>query len=461
MQKNEMRGMNVSPARGSLPGPAGFGAAAHVLRVFQNPSSGKPVPGEPISLLLSLQQTLDNWKISKKMSTPSSLPEKILQLKTSSVFRELKVLDSACSRRVKFGDREYINLSSNNYLGLATDPVVLESAEKALKNYGAGAGSARLICGNNRLYEMLEERLASFKRTEAALVFSTGYMANLGIISAMAELFDEKGVILMDRLCHASIIDGCRLSGARFARYRHNDIADLAAHIQRSSCRFIITEGVFSMDGDLGNLPGILKASEASATMLMVDDAHSTGVIGAGGRGAVEHFGLEGMVDIQMGTLGKAIGSFGAYVAGSKDIITYIINRARPFIFTTGLPPSALGASLAALDIIENEPHRRAILWENQAYFLRCLKELGFDTGNCQSQIIPVMIGDSGKCLEFSMMLLAAGIYAPAIRPPTVPDGMARIRMTLMATHTREDLDYSLEMIEQAGKKLGINPDYS
>ena len=349
-----------------------------------------------------------------------------------------------------------LNLSSNNYLGLSTHPKVKEAASQAIQRYGIGTGASALISGHTQLHQELAEKIAQFKGTEAALIFSTGYMANVGTLSA---LLGEGDLVYVDRLSHASIIDGCRLSKATLRVYPHRDTQSLSRHLKRANPRtltLIVTDGAFSMDGDLAPLPDIVELAKQHGAMVMVDDAHATGVLGPTGRGTIEHFVLEGQIPIQMGTLSKALGAFGAYVAGSKDLITYLINRARSYIYTTALPTPMVAASLAALELLQKEPQIRQQLWDNCSYYKQGIKTLGYDTLQSETPIIPLLIGESSLALKVSEQLLAHGVYAPAIRPPTVPQGMARIRTSLMSTHTREDLDYALELLHKVGKGLGI-----
>ncbi|MGH7272942.1 MAG: 8-amino-7-oxononanoate synthase, partial [Nitrospiria bacterium] len=331
-----------------------------------------------------------------------------------------------------------------------------EAVIHAIHRYGIGTGASPLISGHTTLHQELAEKVARFKGTEAALIFSTGYMANVGILSA---LLGDGDLVFVDRLSHASIIDGCRMSRATLRVFPHRDPRSLARRLQRVSPSqriLIVTDGVFSMDGDLAPLPEIVKLAKRHDAMVMVDDAHATGVLGATGRGTIEHFGLEGQIPIQMGTLSKAIGAFGAYVAGSQELITYLINRSRSYIYTTSLPTAFAAASLVALDLIEKEPQIRQQLWDNREYYENGIKALGYDTLQSETPIIPLLVGETSLALEMSNQLLAHGVFAPAIRPPTVPQDMARIRTSLMSTHTRGDLDFALEVLQKVGKGLGI-----
>ena len=362
-----------------------------------------------------------------------------------SLLRRLRTIESAPGTEVELEGHRVLLLSSNNYLDLATHPRVTEAAINAIRRYGVGAGASRLVCGSLRPHRELEERLAAFKRVEAALVFTTGYQANLGLIPTLAE---ERAVIYADRLCHASLIDGCRLCEASLRIYRHRDHAHLSRLLQKSHApALVVTDGVFSMDGDVAPLPELYKVVGQSDATLVVDDAHGTGVMGETGRGTVEHCGLEGQPIVQMGTLSKALGGLGGFVAGSRDLINYLMNRARPFIYTTALPPALAAAAIAALEVIEAEPERRARLWSLRHRLHEGIRQVGFDTLDSQSPIIPLLVGDTDAALALSEALLAHDIYAPAIRPPTIPAGTSRIRMSVTAGHTPEQIDYVLEAL--------------
>jgi len=352
--------------------------------------------------------------------------------------------------------RSVILLASNNYLGLADHPRITAAAISAIQRYGFGSGASRLISGNSALHRSLEDRIARFKRTEAALVFSTGYMANTGILSC---LIPPEGLLIADRLSHASLIDGCRLNGSRFKVYEHKNTVQLnrlLAKKPEGQPAVVVTDGVFSMDGDIAPIDELVRIGKRYGATVFVDDAHATGVIGVEGRGSLEHFGIDPQDAIQMGTLGKALGCFGAYVAGSRVLIEYLTNKAKSFVYTTALPPTAAAAALAAFEILEEEPEHRERLWVNRNFYAEGLKSLGFDTMDSETPIIPILIGDTGSALRFSERLLEAGIFAPAIRPPTVPKGSARLRTTVMATHTRADLEYVLETLGKIGHSLEI-----
>ncbi|MBW2038334.1 MAG: 8-amino-7-oxononanoate synthase [Deltaproteobacteria bacterium] len=377
------------------------------------------------------------------------------EIKGRDLYRRLRLIHGAQSARVQIEGKEVVLISSNNYLGLAEHPALKEAAIQALEHYGCGAGASRSISGTMELHKELEERMARFKGCEAALLFSNGYMANLGLLTT---LVGEEDLILSDKLNHASIVDGCRLSKAEVWVYRHRDMDHLETLLKMSSHRrrLIVIDGVFSMEGDITPLPQIRELANRYGAMVMVDDAHAMGVLGKGGRGTAEHFGLMGQVEIQMGTLGKALGGFGAYVSGSRVLIDYLINRCRTFMYTTALPPAIAAMALAALEIVEAEPQRRERLWENTHYFTNGLKEMGFDTLGSETPIVPILIGDNALTMEADRRLIERGIFAQGIRPPTVPSQSSRLRASLMATHTREDLDLALDSFQEVGKELGL-----
>jgi len=377
-------------------------------------------------------------------------------LAAHSLLRQLRPLGSATGPAVTIGGRTVILLASNDYLGLTTHPEVVQAAIRATEEYGTGAGASRLVCGTLPPHEQLETALAAFKRTPAALAFGSGYQANLGIIPA---LIGKGGLILADRLSHASLIDGCRLSGADFRVYRHKDLDHLESLLKRRTANrpvVIVTDGLFSMDGDLAPLPELTALATRFGAMLYVDDAHGTGVMGASGRGTLEHFGVEHQIPFHMGTLGKALGSSGAYLAGSADLIQYLINTCKPFMFTTAPPPSAAAAATAALAVIQNDPARLARLWENRERLYTGLRRIGFRLTETVSPILPILVGQAETALTFAEHLLAQGVYAPAIRPPTVPEATSRIRVTVTSEHTAAQLDAALAAFEQAGTAAGI-----
>ncbi len=365
-------------------------------------------------------------------------------LEEKGLRRRLRTLDGPQNRKIILEGKEVLNFCSNNYLGLADDARLRGAAVDEIAENGLGSGASRLVCGNMRAHAELEERLAQFKGVEAALVFSSGYMANVGVISSVV---GEGDIVLSDKLNHASIIDGILLSRAHFKRYPHNDMNALENFLKKSESykkRLIITDTLFSMDGDVAPLEKIVSLAQKYDALVMVDEAHAFGVFGKKGKGLVEHLGLEGKIDIQMGTLSKAAGSFGAYVCGSEELISFLINRARSFIYTTAMPPSIAAASLKAVDIIEHEPKRREQLWNNTNFLKKELGRLGFDTMNSASPIIPILLKDSKKALLFSQKLFEEGIFVQAIRPPTVPVNTARLRVTVMATHSRADLEFAI-----------------
>jgi len=357
---------------------------------------------------------------------------------------------------VNHAGRRAILLSSNDYLGLATHPEVVQAAIKAIEQYGAGSGASRLVSGTLPPHVSLEGMLARFKRADASLVFGAGYLANVGVIP---NLIGRGGLIIADRLCHASLIDGCRLSQADFRVFRHGDCAHLETLLRRRAGArrtLIITEGLFSMDGDLAPLADLVLLAERYDAMLYVDDAHGTGIMGATGRGTIEQFSLEGRIPFHMGTLSKALGSYGAYVVGSNDFVQYLLNTARSFIFTTALPPAVAAAAEAAITVVEREPERRDRLWANRQYLFNGLRNQGFRLTPTVSPILPVLIGDAAKASAFADRLLAYGVSATAIRPPTVPDGTSRIRFTVTAAHTTDQLEEALQAVTLAGRETGL-----
>jgi 8-amino-7-oxononanoate synthase len=372
------------------------------------------------------------------------------RLKQDGLYRRLRRVDGAQDSTLTLDGREVINFSSNNYLGIANHPALAAAAKAAIDRYGCGAGASRLISGNMVLHEELEAKLAEFKGTESALVFNSGFQANTGILST---LVGEGDLILSDELNHASIIDGCRLSRAKTEVYRHCDLGELEQQLKRAPSgarKLIVTETIFSMDGDEAPLAGVVELAEKFAAMVMVDEAHATGIFGANGAGVVAKLGLGERVLIQMGTLGKALGGFGAYVAGSSALRDLLINRCRSFIFTTALPPAVMAMALAAIDLVRNEPQRRAALWENCRRLKQGLSGLGFELGASESPILPLIIGEADKCMKFSEKLLANGVFAQGIRPPTVPPGTSRLRITLMATHSAAQIERALEVFKSA-----------
>lgn len=386
------------------------------------------------------------------------LEKELELLKESHLYRQLPgPLEVFTGPRANINGQEVLLFSSNNYLGMSHHPRVKAAAKEAVERWGTGSGGSRLTTGNFVLHRQLEERIALFKGTEDAIVFSSGYLANLGVISA---LMGRGDLVLSDELNHASIIDGCRLSRATVKVFRHRDVAHLRDILlaERNSYRrcLIVTDGVFSMDGDIAPLPYLLQLAEEFQALLMVDDAHATGVLGKRGAGTVEHFGLEGKDIIQMGTLSKALGSEGGYVTGNAILVDYLRNRARSFIFSTALSPPVVAAAIAALDVLEEEPHLLDQLHANVCQLYRGLKEMGFEVLPTESAIIPLMVGEANRALALSEALAEKGVFVPAIRPPTVPEGTSRLRITVMATHKPEDIQRALEAFLWAGKNLRL-----
>jgi glycine C-acetyltransferase/8-amino-7-oxononanoate synthase len=373
------------------------------------------------------------------------LKSELDQLHQAGLWRSLRSVTTAPTGRALLDGRDVILLGSNNYLGLSVHPIVTEAATTAVRKYGTGASASRLMSGNCDLYAELEAKIAKVKETEAALVFGSGYLANIGTIPVLA---GDGDLILSDALNHASLIDGCRLSHATKQIYQHCDIEHLESLLTQSTKfrrRLIVTDGVFSMDGDIAPLPEICELADRYDAMVMVDDAHSFGVLGEKGGGTVEHFGLENRGVIQMGTLSKAVGGLGGYVAGSADLINFLVNRARSFIFTTGLPPATLAAASAALDVIRSTPELRQRLSSNVLLLKNALLEKGFQLLPSETQILPLILGAADVASRFAEALLSHGVYAPAIRPPTVPEGTSRLRLSVIASHTPEDLEIAVE----------------
>jgi 8-amino-7-oxononanoate synthase len=384
--------------------------------------------------------------IETERANNAMFEQELSDLGKQHMLRRISVIESYDEATVTVNGKRLLLMCSNDYLGLAGHPALREAAHDAIRRYGIGSGASRLVSGTGPLHRELEDKIACFKGTEAALVFNSGYAANTGIIPAIA---GEGDVILSDVLNHASIVDGCRLSKARTEVYRHcdvNHLEDLLRKNLNARRKLIVTDGVFSMDGDCAPLGELVLLAEKYNAVLMVDDAHATGVLGKSGKGTSEYFGLSGRIPIQMGTFGKALGSFGAYVAGKKDLIEFLLNRSRCFMFSTALPASVCAASIAALTVVEREPQHRIKLWKNRERFVNGLISRGIDIGNTETPIVPLIIGDSRKTMKAADKLLEFGIYAAAIRPPTVPDGAARIRTTIMATHSDEDIDRALDI---------------
>ena len=383
-------------------------------------------------------------------------------LKAGGTFFKLRELEDVQGPVCTYDGRKVINLASNNYLGLCNHPKLEEAAIQAIKDHGVGSGAVRTIAGTMRIHMELEEKIARFKNVEACVVFQSGFTANAGTVGS---ILGKDDFILSDELNHASIIDGARLSKAKIKVFRHKDVShceELLQEIENEpGKKLIITDGVFSMDGDIGPVGELAALAEKYGAIMMVDDAHASGVLGRNGRGSVDHFNAHGKVDVQVGTLSKAIGALGGYVCGSRDLIDYLYHRARPFLFSTSHPPSVAATCIAAFDILENEPERIQRLWDNTAYFKQQLETSGFDIGGrttpaSETPIIPIILGDGRKTMEFSRELFANGLMATGIAFPTVPEGKARIRTIMTSEHTREQLDQALETLVSTAKRMSI-----
>ena len=386
------------------------------------------------------------------------LSAELASLRDQGLYRRLRVLDGEQRAHTSVDHRSVVNLSSNNYLGLTTHPRLRERAAAALAALGVGTGSVRSIAGTMAIHMELERRLAAFKNTEAAVVFQSGFAANAGTV---ASILTKDDAIVSDELNHASIIDGARLSRATIKVFPHRDVTAarrILEELPRGQRTLLITDGVFSMDGDLGALPGLCDLADEFGSIMMVDDAHASGVFGSEGRGTVDHFGLHGRVDIQVGTLSKAIGALGGYVAGSRALIEFLYHRARPFLFSTSHPPSVAATCIAAIDVLESEPQWIAQLWENTRFFKAGLQTLGFDTGVSESPITPVIVGEAALAMKLSDRLFQEGVFAQGIGFPTVARGRARVRTIVTATHTQEELQFALDCFGRVGRELGILP---
>jgi glycine C-acetyltransferase len=377
-------------------------------------------------------------------------------LKQQGLYRTLRVLEGEQKPKTTFDHRQVVNLSSNNYLGLTTHPLLRERALEATRRLGVGSGSVRSIAGTMDVHMELERRLAGFKNTEAVVVFQSGFAANAGTVAAVLSKDD---VVISDELNHASIIDGCRLSRAAIKVFPHKDAAAarrIVSELPAAQRKLLITDGVFSMDGDLGALPALCDIAEEFGCIMMVDDAHASGVFGRNGRGTIDHFGMHGRVDIQVGTLSKAIGALGGYVAGSRALIEFLYHRARPFLFSTSHPPAVAAACIAALDVLEQEPQIIDRLWENTRFFKSGLQALGFNTGLSESPITPVIVGDGALAMQLSDRLFQEGVFAQGIAFPTVARDKARVRTIVTATHTRDELQFALDVFAKVGRELSI-----
>ncbi len=377
-------------------------------------------------------------------------------MKEQGLYRKLRVLEGAAAAHCTFDHTSVVNLSSNNYLGLATHPRLKQAALEAVAKYGVGSGAVRTISGTMEMHIELERRLAAFKHVESVVVFQSGFAANAGTVSAVLSKDD---VVISDELNHASIIDGCRLSRAAIKVFPHKDVdaaRQILKNLPASQRKILITDGVFSMEGDLGPLPELCTIAEEYGAIMMVDDAHASGVFGTNGSGTVDHFKCHGRVDIQVGTLSKAIGVLGGYVAGTSALVDFLYHRARPFLFSTSHPPAVTAACIAALDVLESEPEWLDRLWDNTRFFKAGLKSLGFNTGLSESPITPVIVGQAALAAKMSDALFAQSVFAQSIGFPTVARDQARLRTIVAATHTKEDLQYALDMFARVGRELGV-----
>ena len=392
----------------------------------------------------------------------SYLTDVLNDLRAKGTHFRLRILDDQQAPVCHYDGREVINLASNNYLGLANHPKLVEASLKATRELGVGSGAVRTIAGTMRIHMELEEKIARFKNVEACVVFQSGFSANAGTVSA---ILGKEDFILSDELNHASIIDGARLSRAKIKVFRHKDVAHCEELLKEVADdpghKLVITDGVFSMDGDIGPVDKLAALAEKYGAIMMVDDAHASGVLGRNGRGSIDHFGMHGRVDVQVGTLSKAIGALGGYVCGSKDLIDYLYHRARPFLFSTSHPPSVAASCIAAFDILEQEPERIERLWDNTRYFQGELRRAGFNIGGVntpatETPITPVIVGEARAAMDYSRALFEEGVMGTGIAFPTVPEGKARIRLILTSEHTRAHLDRALETLDRIAKRVGI-----
>src|SRR5579864_183795 len=377
-------------------------------------------------------------------------------LKQQGLYRHLRILEGEQRPKTTFDHHQVVNLSSNNYLGLTTHPRLRDAAVEATRRLGVGSGSVRTIAGTMELHMELERRLAVFKQVEAVVVFQSGFAANAGTVSAVLTKDD---VVISDELNHASIIDGCRLSRAAIKVFPHKDVGaarGVLRGLPSGGRKLLITDGVFSMDGDLGPVPDLCALAEEFGCIMMVDDAHASGVFGKNGRGTIDHFGVHGRVDIQVGTLSKAIGVLGGYVAGTRALIDFLYHRARPFLFSTSHPPAVAAACIAALDVLIEEPEIIDRLWDNTRFFKGGLERLGFDTGTSESPITPVIVGEGARAMKLSDRLFEQGVFAQGLAYPTVARDKARVRTIVTATHTRDELQFALDVFQKVGKEIGI-----
>ncbi len=400
--------------------------------------------------------------VTTRINPLSYLTEQLDDLKAKGTYFRLRVLEDEQAPVCTFDGRKVINLASNNYLGLTTHPKLREAALEATRKYGVGSGAVRTIAGTMKIHMELEEKIARFKNVEACVVFQSGFAANAGTVSAV---LGKDDFIISDQLNHASIIDGARLSKAKILVFRHKDIGhaeeQLASVKHQPGRKLLISDGVFSMDGDIGPLPQLCDLAERYGAIMMVDDAHASGVLGRNGRGTIDHFNVHGRVDIQVGTLSKAVGALGGYVCGSRDLIDFLCHRARPFLFSTSHPPSVAATCIAAFEVLENEPERIEKLWENTRFWKKELGLLGFDIGGrttpaSETPITPIIIGDSKLTMDFSRELFQECVLGTGITFPTVLEGKARIRTIMTATHKKAELDQALEVLKKVGKRMGI-----
>jgi glycine C-acetyltransferase len=431
---------------------------------------------EMLEVALSVSHRMKRIKIVEPMSSVTTIPPmssskrpqlahltaQLDELKAKGTYFKLRVLDDEQGAVCHYDGREVINLASNNYLGLCNHPKLREAAIAATERYGVGSGAVRTIAGTMRIHMELEEKIATFKGVEACVVFQSGFTANAGTVSS---ILGKEDFILSDELNHASIIDGARLSRAKIKVFRHKDVAhaeELLKEIENEPGRkLVITDGVFSMDGDIGPVDQLAALCERYEAIMMVDDAHASGVLGRNGRGSVDHFGCTQRVDVQVGTLSKAIGSLGGYVCGSRDLIDYLYHRARPFLFSTSHPPSVAASCIAAFDILENEPERIDRLWSNTTYFQEQLTAAGFNIGGIttpksETPITPIIVGDGRKTMDFSRALFEQGLMATGIAFPTVPEGKARVRCIMSSEHTRSQIDKALEILTTTAKRMEL-----
>jgi len=400
--------------------------------------------------------------VATRTNPLSFLTDQLDELKAKGTHFKLRVLEDEQAPVCTFDGKKVINLASNNYLGLTTHPKLREAALEATRKFGVGSGAVRTIAGTMRIHMDLEEKIARFKNVEACVVFQSGFTANAGTVSA---ILGKDDFIISDQLNHASIIDGARLSRAKILVFNHKDLGhaeqQLASVKDQPGHKLLITDGVFSMDGDIGALPGLCELAEKYGAIMMVDDAHASGILGRQGRGTIDHFGLHGRVDVQVGTLSKAIGALGGYVCGTRDLIDFLYHRGRPFLFSTSHPPSVAATCIAAFDVLQNEPQWMEQLWANTRFWKKELGLLGYDIGGkstpaSETPITPIIIGDGRVTMDFSRELFKEGVLGTGIAFPTVPEGKARVRTIMTATHTKEELQKALEVLERVGKRMGI-----